>query len=289
MTAGHQRIGARTPSARPSSAVRSQPRGGVGDVLALQRQVGNAATRRVLARKPATTATFRALIVDDGKSGLDPKTLEITIGHVRDELRKLTSASTDPLVKAGINVEFRKDAPERGTDFGRRDLDVTTWVLFLIRKGEEKKAVDLGYKYLSLDHREREQREKSAKASMAKEGGYNLQTYSLKRGHPSESVSFVGTDMPLKMQKDKTFGRESAGRLMAEVVLHELGHAMGHVHYQDDDVSIDHDGSGIMAPATIIGSSGPYAPTSFSKTSADIIRKRLEWLAAGIAKRAATP
>jgi hypothetical protein len=265
--------------------------------------VGNAATRRALARtpvqrqpadkapeaKPSSPATFRVLIVDGGKTGLDAKTLEIAIGHVRDELKKLTSASANEAVKAGFTVEYRKTAPERGTDFGRRDLDVTTWIVFLIRKGDEKEAVDLGYRYLNLDHREREQREKNAKADLANEGGHNLQTYSLKRGHPSESISFVGTDVPLKMQKTASFGPESAGRLMAEVVLHELGHAMGHVHYQGDDASKDHDTSGIMASTTPIGSSGPYAPTSFSTASAGVIRKRLEWLAGNIAARAKTP
>jgi hypothetical protein len=258
-------------------------------VLALQRAVGNAATRRVLARRPTPPATFRVLIVDDGKTGLDAKTLELAIKHVRDELRKLASASANEAVKAGFTVEYRNTAPERDTDFGRRDLDVTTWIVFLIRKGDEKRAVDLGYHYLQLDHREREQREKNAKADIATEGGHNLQTYSRKRGHPSESVSFVNTDVPLKMQKTASFGPESAGRLMAEVVLHELGHAMGHVHYEGDDASKDHDSSGIMAARTFIGSSGPYAPTSFSTASADVIRKRLEWLAGIIAARVKAP
>jgi hypothetical protein len=267
-------------------------------VLELQRTVGNAATRAVLARQPAKKepdakaapqATFRVLIVDDGKTGLDPKTLELAIGHVRDELRKVTSASTNDAVKAGFTVEYRKDAPVRGTDFGRRDLDVTTFLVFLIRKGEEKKAVDIAYEYLQLDHREREQREKSAKRDIATEGGHNLQTYSMKKGHPSESVSFIGTEVPLKLEKDASFGTASAGRLMAEVVLHELGHAMGHVHYEGDDASKDHDAAGIMAPVTHIGSAGPYAPTSFSKASADVIRKRLEWLAGRIAAKAKTP
>ena len=308
MTAEYERLGAR-PSRegalpRPSraSAPTPWPRA-AADVLALQRTVGNAATGRALARqpakqpladkpsdaKPARQATFRVLIVDNGKTGLDAKTLEIAIGHVMDELKKLTSASSDEAVKAGFTVEYRKTAPERDTDFGRRDLDVTTWIVFLIHKGDEKMAVDLGYHYLNLDHREREQREKSAKADIATEGGHNLQTYSRKRGHPSESVSFVGTDVPLRMQKTASFGPESAGRLMAEVVLHELGHAMGHVHYEGDDASKDHDASGIMAAATPIGSSGPYAPTSFSTASADVIRKRLEWLAGIIAARAKTP
>ena len=150
-------------------------------------------------------------------------------------------------MKAGFTVEYRKTAPERDTDFGRRDLDVTTWIVFLVHKGDEKLAVDLGYHYLNLDHREREQREKNAKADIATEGGHNLQTYSRKRGHPGESVSFVGTDVPLKMQKTASFGPESAGRLMAEVVLHKPGHAMGHVHYEGDDASKDHASSGIMA------------------------------------------
>jgi hypothetical protein len=307
MTAEYDRFGAR-PSRegayrRPSKAPVPYVRPRHADLLALQRAVGNAATRVVLARQPrqqppgdkapdATPSprpTFRVLIVDNGKTGLDAKTLDIAIGHVRDELRKLTAASANDAVKAGFTVEYRKTAPERDTDFGRRDLDVTTWIVFLVHKGDEKLAVDLGYHYLNLDHREREQREKNARADIATEGGHNLQTYSRKRRHPSESISFVGTDVPLKMQKTESFGPESAGRLMAEVVLHELGHAMGHVHYEGDDASKDHDASGIMAAATTVGSSGPYAPTSFSTASAEVIRKRLEWLAGIIAGRTKTP
>jgi hypothetical protein len=307
MTTEHERLGARpsreTASSPPSKArITSRPRH-AADVLALQRTAGNAATRLVLARRPAQrqpagkspdakpspSPTFRVLIVDGGKTGLDAKTLEIAIGHVRSELKKLTSGSSNDAVKAGFTVEYRKTAPERDTDFGRRDLDVTTWLVFLIRKGDEKMAVDLGYHYLNLNHHEREQREKNAKADFAREGGHNLQTYSRKRGHPSESVSFVGTDVPLKMEKTASFGPESAGRLMAEVLLHELGHAMGHVHYEGEDDSKDHDTSGIMAPSTPIGTSGPYAPTSFSTASAGVIRKRLEWLAGNIAARPKTP
>src|SRR3712207_7655289 len=56
-----------------------------------------------------------------------------------------------------------------------------------------------------------------------------------RKGNPSESISFVGTDVPRKMEGDKTFGAQSAGRVLAEVVLHELGHAMGHVRRAHED------------------------------------------------------
>jgi hypothetical protein len=277
MTAGRERLAASSP-AGPSRTSAAQ---------AAQRSPAdrNAATRATLARKPSPQRTFRVVIVDDGASGLGAKTIELAVGHVRAELDKLTSASTNALVKAGIEVEVRRTAPERGTDFGRRDLDVTTWIVFLIRRGDAKKAVGLGYHYLDLDERDRAAHEKTTAAGLAKEGGHNLQTYSRKRGHPSESISFVGTDEPLRLEKAPTFGPASAGREMAEVILHELGHAMGHVHYDDDEASKDHDTGGIMAPAVPIGSSGPYAPASFSTASAAVIRARLEWLAGRIAAR----
>ena len=298
----HERPLARiTPGTPPPRALPAES-GPVADVLALQRTAGNAATQAVLARKPnpappaqkappakaAPATPFKVLIVDDGSSGLDSKTLQIAIGHVRDELTKLTAASTDPLVKSGFTVEFRKDAPERGTDFGRKDLDVTTWVVFLMRQGEAEKAVDLGYKYLQLDHREREKYVKNAKAHFASEGGYNLQMQYGPR-KPSESISFVDSAVPLRMEKDKSFGPASAGRLMAEVVLHELGHAMGHVKREGEPDAVDHEAAGIMVAKQIIGTSGPYAPASFSRKSADLIRKRLEWLAQKIAARTPAP
>ena len=268
--------------------------------LALQRTAGNAAARVALARKPAVAgkeqaaparsaaaAPFRVWLVDDGKSGLSDETRKIAIDHVRQELQKLTAPSKNDMVRGGFDVQYRKDPPEYGTDLQRRgELDVSTWLVFLLPTGSTKQAVDLGYKYLRLDHSQREAFEKNAAAHMAKEGGYNLQTYRERPGNPSESVSFVGTDMPVKMQKDKTFGPASAGRLTAEVILHELGHAMGHVRREHEDKSKvkDHSEGGIMAAQTIIGSSGPYAPASYSKTSAERIRARLEWIAEQRAK-----
>ena len=76
---------------------------------------------------------------------------------------------------------------------------------------------------------------------------------------------------------------------MAEVVLHELGHAMGHVTREGEPDAVDHDSAGIMVAKQIIGTSGPYAPASFSRKSADLIRKRLEWLAQKIAARTPAP
>jgi hypothetical protein len=264
-----------------------------GVAVALQRAVGNGATGALLARRPAkataTTPTFRVMIVDGGDSGLSQKTRDVAIGHVRDELAKVASGSSNDLVKAGFDVQYRRTAPERGKDFGGQDLDVTTFLVFLMRRKDAKQAVDIGYRYLHLDERDRAQYEKNATADLGREGGHNLQTYKVRRGHPSESVSFVGVDEPARMEQAPSFGPDSAGRLMAEVILHELGHAMGHVHYEDDEASIDHDKGGIMAPAQPIGSAGPYAPAGFSRKSIEVIRKRLEALAERIAGRTKAP
>jgi hypothetical protein len=296
MSAGRRsglRPGGREPGRRPGHAPGPGRLNQAGVAAALQRAVGNNATGAMLARRPAkataTTATFRVMIVDDGNTGLSQKTRDVAIGHVRDELAKVTAGSSNDLVKAGFDVQYRKTAPERGKDFGAKDLDVTTFLVFLMRRKDAKQAVDISYRYLRLDERDREQYLANATADLGREGGHNLQTYKPRPGHPSESVSFVGVDEPARMEQAQSFGPDSAGRLMAEVILHELGHAMGHVHYEDDEHSIAHDKSGIMAPSMPIGSAGPYAPAGFSRKSIEVIRKRLEALAERIAARTKTP
>jgi hypothetical protein len=261
--------------------------------LALQRTIGNAATRTALARKrkpeeprkdapPApkpAQPTFRVWIVEDGSTGLEQKTLDVAIASVREELAKVASASGNAVVKGGFDVQYRRTAPEWHKDLGVKELDVTTWIVFLLKKNDTKQAVEHAMRYLDLDARKKADYETTAKTHFASEGGYNLQQQGSRPDKPSQSVSFATVDVAAQWQKRKDFGPDSAGRILGEVILHELGHAMGHVHRKGEDESHkDHDRAGIMEESLTIGSAGPYVPRRFSTESARVIRARLEWL-----------
>jgi hypothetical protein len=243
-------------------------------VLALQRSAGNAATTRVLARdKKAAppTPAFRLIVVDDGDTGLEAKTVEIALKLVADELERVTSKSSDETVKSGFSIEHTKDKPEK---WKPRDLGVRSFLVFLTQSKDEKHAVGLAAEHVDLTPGERKDQEAHFKANVATEGGVNIQN--LDRRRRSVSTSLVSTTVAIKMQKTKGAGPESAGALIGETILHELGHDLGHVKGVGGH---DHDEKGVMTASRVIDSTLHYSATRFSETSEKTIRERLEELA----------
>jgi len=248
------------------------------DVLALQRTAGNYATRMALARqkggvtqpapapqRPApSTATFTLLVVDDGTTGLDAATLKAALDIVRNTLKTVTAASTDPRVKAGFDVKTVTSIP-RGKP---RDLGVRSFIVYLMAGQDAKRAWELAEAHIDLDHRERKTKEAHFKKQLEVEGGVNSEWLPRDPRKPSKSVAIVSTERPAKMQADKKKGPKMAGALLGDVILHELGHATG----------AEHD-TGLMSAARIIDSVGNYGHESFSATSSAAIRARLENLA----------
>jgi len=255
-------------------------------VLALQRTAGNRATRRLVARevkgatKPApkagvvTTPTFRVVIVDDGETGLSAKTLKIALDVVRAEIKRVTGQSSDPIVKAGVNVEHTTTAPGSM----KRELGRTTFLVFLTASKDPEHAIGLAAPHVDLDAEERKVQETRYASKVASEGGVQIDRID-GRGR-SYGAALVSTTLATTMQEKEGAGPESAGNLVGEIILHELGHAWGHSKQLGNS---DHDKGGIMTATRILDSTLRYKANRFSKASEAIILARLEELAKRLA------
>jgi hypothetical protein len=239
-------------------------------VLSLQRTAGNRATTRLIARQPAPAATkFKVIIVDDGATGLSQKSLEVALRVVKAEIARVTAQSTDPTVKAGFDVEHTTTAPGRMRELGR-----STFLVFLTPSTDAEHAIGLIAPHVDLDKEERKQQEKHYAKHVAAEGGMNIDRVD-GRGR-SYGASLVSTTMAKQMQEKEGAGPESAGNLVGEVVLHELGHAWGH---ETELGNPDHDKGGIMTATRVLDSTLRYKATHYSPASVKIIKARLELLA----------
>ena len=252
-------------------------------VLALQRTVGNRATCRILGRdakdakpKPAgaAAARFKVVIVDDGATGLSDKTLKTALDVVRAEIRRVTTQSTDATVKAGVTVELTKTAPGRM----RGELGRSTFLVFLTASTDAEYAVGLAAPHVDLDAEERKTQEQRFARNVATEGGVHIDRID-GRGR-SYGASLVSTTLAGQIQAKQGAGPESAGNLVGEIILHELGHTWGH-HKQLG--ASDHDKGGIMTATRVLDSSLRYKATHFSQASVKIILDRLGKLAARLA------
>jgi hypothetical protein len=279
---GPARAGGRAaPAARRSSTL-------AADLLALQRVVGNRAAGRVLARdkgatkeapeqKPgsAATAGFRLLIADEGRHGLSDAIVKDALPAIQAELERITKVSSDDVVKAGFDVQYVKQAPQRNDDF-TRSLGSNTFLIFLTSGQDPKHAVEVMWEYIPMDEEQRKSAQQKFKKSIASEGGVDLGLTPHPRRRTSQSIGFVSSEAPLKELKKSGGGAASASAVLADVILHELGHALGHT---TSLASMDHDSAGIMTAQLVLGSSGSHQLRQYSSASAKVIRDRLEELA----------
>jgi hypothetical protein len=240
-------------------------------VLALQRTAGNRATAQLIARKPPAAAAtkFKVVIVDDGSTGLSEKSLKVALDVVKKEIKRVTAQSTDPTVKAGIEVEHRTDEPGR-----IRELGKSTFLVYLTPSTDAEHAIGLVAPHVDLDEEERKQQKKRFASHVASEGGMHIDRVDGRRR--SYGASLVSTTLATKMQDKEGAGPDSAGNLVGEIVLHELGHAWGH---ETELGGKDHTKGGIMTASRVLDSTLKYKASQFSSESVKIINARLEELA----------
>ena len=266
--------GARRASRTPAAAV-----------LRLQARAGNAAVRSLLRREQKDDATpapgaqppapvFRLILADDGKTGLGDAVVDAAVDHVKAELARIMGPSGEALVKAGFTFEHARSAPERNDDF-THELGRRTFLIFLTRTKDAKHAVELVWKYMPLTVDERKEYEGHFKSHLASEGGVDLQRADGGKRRTSQSVGFVGSDGPLHELKKPNGSQASAAAMLADLILHELGHALGHTKALGP---MDHDETGIMT-ASLVSGAEAYELRRFSSGSAQVIRGRLEELA----------
>jgi hypothetical protein len=225
-------------------------------VLALQRAIGNIATRRLL--RQAAQSDFRVVIVPDGEVGVSQAAVTRALTVVRQELRSVTGSSRDPTVRRGVAVEYRQ------SDGDLTGLHQRVFLCYLMQGRDADRAVRLARPHLPRGY---DEDLRSAAHELNSIGGANLR---IDFNGRSPSVSLVSTGALADLVRGREGGERLAGQLLGEIVLHELGHAL----------RARHASAGIMEGRAVFDAATLGRPRHFSTDSANEIRTRLEYLAA---------
>ena len=161
-----------------------------------------------------------------------------------------------------------------------RELGRSTFLVFLTASTDAEYAVGLAAPHVDLDAEERKDAAEALRAQRRDRGRGPHRPH--RRPRRSYGASLVSTTLAGQIQAKEGAGPESAGNLVGEIILHELGHAWG--HHKELGAS-DHDKGGIMTATRVLDSSLRYKATHFSQASVKIILDRLEKLAARLAPR----
>jgi hypothetical protein len=243
---GTRRDGATRPGAKAPT--------NVGSVLALQRAVGNSATRQLLRKESGDR--FRVVIVPDGETGVSQPILNRALQTVRTELAKVTSGSRNATVKRGFSVEYRDSEGDL------EGLHKRVFLVYLMKGRDADRAVQLARPHMPRGY---DSDLKDAAHELNSIGGANLR---IDFNGRSPSVSLASTGALLERMKDREGGDRIAGLLLGEIILHEIGHALRARH-----------DSGIMEGRAVFDAATLGKPRHFSSDSVSAMRERLEYLA----------
>jgi hypothetical protein len=226
----------------------------VSSVLALQRAIGNNATRQLLRKQ--SSDRFKVVVVPDGETGVSQPILNRALTVVRQELAKVTSGSHNATVKRGFTVDYRE------TEGDLEGLHKRVFLVYLMKGRDADRAVQLARPHMPKGY---DSDLKDAAHELNSIGGANLR---IDFNGRSPSVSLASTGALMDLMKGREGGDRIAGQLLGEIILHEIGHAL----------KARHD-SGIMEGRAVFDAATLGKPRHFSSDSLSSIRSRLEYLA----------
>jgi hypothetical protein len=228
----------------------------VASVLALQRSIGNAATRRLM--RETTQDRFKVVIVPDGETGLSQAAITKAVAVVKQELAKVSGGSDDATVRKGFVVEYRQ------SDGDLTGLHQRVFLVYLMQGKDADKAVALARPHLPKGY---DSDLKDAAHELNSIGGANLR---IDFNGRSPSVSLASTGALADFVKGRDNGDRLAGQLLGEIILHEIGHALRAKHASE----------GIMQGRVVFDAATLGKPRHFSADSLTELRSRLKYLAA---------
>jgi hypothetical protein len=229
--------------------------GNVASVLALQRSIGNAATRQLM-RDTKVPDKFKVVVVPDGETGLSKAAIQKAIAVVKQELVKVTAGSHDATVRKGFSVDLRD------SDGDLEGLHKRVFLVYLMQDRDADHAVRLARPHMPPRS---DDMLKEAAHELNAIGGANLR---IDFNGRSPSVSFASTGALATFVKDRDGGDKLAGQLLGEIILHEIGHALRARH-----------DTGIMEGRAVFDAATLGKPRHFSSDSVSAMRERLEYLA----------
>lgn len=223
-------------------------------VLALQRAIGNTATRRLLRKESADR--FKVVVVPDGDTGVSQAVLTRALTVVRQGLATVTSGSHNQTVKRGFTVDYR------GSDGDLEGLHQRVFLVYLMKGRDADRAVELARPHMPRGY---DSDLKDAAHELNSIGGANLRVDFNGR---SPSVSLASTGALMETMKGRDGGEKLAGLLLGEIILHEIGHALRARH-----------AGGIMEGHAVFDAATLGKPRRFAPESVTAMRERLEYLA----------
>lgn len=209
---------------------------------------------------PVAASPLQVTLIEFGLMRLVKTTLEAARRCVDVEMDAVAAASKEPKVRAGFDVISGKlISAER-----IRELGPTEFIVCLMPNSDTKAAFSLVRKHFVIPNEKKDSTLAGVAAQMKVDGGVNVRV-------AGKSVSIAAVNRYAAEVSGPMSDREreetsaKAGKMPAELILHELGHAMGAVH-----------GKGLMSSPLVQAMDQPVQ--HFSLKSRREILKTLEVL-----------